>query len=692
MSRTKLWKGSMFPKITLRGIYRDRKIITKVLFGFFVVLIILAALATTDYFAGVSVTRGLDGYILRVNMVDQARQIERDTLTVQRLSQEYVLSGNDAFVSRTIEAVKTLKGRLEVAMSGSTDNKFKKFLEVVENSVDAYNDSFVDMTKYKTEIKRIGNEKILPLSAGIIESIGNLTKAMVNGYDGKAPSHFDDIGDIWSIAQTKANEAIMRSIASDNVGGLLSDGEKALDAVVARADALNEQLKGTALENLVLSIKIDVIAYRKAFEDIIRIAGDIGELSRGDMEKSVTSLMFRIDTVVHSLVVEADDIEKTTRGGVAANLQMSLGLSLVGVAVGVGMAAFIGLTISRPVAGMTRAMRVLADGDLSVSIPAIGRKDEIGAMAGAVEVFKHNSQRMRELETERATEAQRLEMEKARTMREMADDFENGVSHVVDAVTRSAGRMWNSAATMRETAQASDVRVKAVVSVSDVVASNTGIVAGASEELSTSIHEIAQKVEMSTEVARKAVRDVETTNETMRRLGEAAREIGTVIDLIHSIAGQTNLLALNATIEAARAGEEGRGFAVVANEVKVLATQTAKATEKINTIVEDIRKTTESATGAIAEVGLVIGRISEISTAIAAAVEEQAAATQEIANSIHQVSDGTSEVRGHIGGLADASALTGRTADEVSTVTGELNDEVGKLSAAVTRFLTKVRA
>ena len=280
----------------------------------------------------------------------------------------------------------------------------------------------------------------------------------------------------------------------------------------------------------------------------------------------------------------------------------------------------------------------------------------------------------------------------AKTLNDHADRFEQTIKGMVEIVAAAATQLQATARTMEGTATNTSERATAVAAAADEAASNVQTVAAAAEELSASIGEISRQVNQSTETANGAVHEAEKTNEQVQGLAEAANKIGEVVSLINDIASQTNLLALNATIEAARAGEAGKGFAVVASEVKNLANQTAKATEEISAQISGIQGATQEAVTAIRGIGDTIGTISESSSAIAAAVEEQGAATQEIARNVEQASSGTTEVTSNISEVTSQASETGSAAGQVLEAAGELASQAERLSAEVSTFLQTIRA
>ena len=371
----------------------------------------------------------------------------------------------------------------------------------------------------------------------------------------------------------------------------------------------------------------------------------------------------------------------------------ALGLATLIIAVISGSIAWmIGRSISRPLGQLGARMRALADGALEEDIPGVGRRDEVGAMAETVQIFKDNAVRIRGLEKIEADTQQRAAAERRAAMESLASDFERSVNGIVRSVSTAAAGMQTTAQSMTATASDASARAATVGAASESASNNVGTVAAAAEELSSSVAEISRQVTRSSEIATRAVGDAERTNATVQVLSTGAEKIGEVVKLIHSIAAQTNLLALNATIEAARAGESGRGFAVVASEVKALANQTAKATEEISAQVAAMQASTSDAVAAITGITETISQMSEITVSISCAIDQQGGATREIARNIQSVAAGSTEISGHIGGVTKAAAATGSAASDVLANARELDNQSGMLRSAVDGFLAKVRA
>jgi methyl-accepting chemotaxis protein len=348
--------------------------------------------------------------------------------------------------------------------------------------------------------------------------------------------------------------------------------------------------------------------------------------------------------------------------------------------------------VVRPVGGLTKAVETLADGNTAITVPATARGDELGVMARAVEFFRQKLIEIEELRAKAAAAEQESIAARRTGMLELADSFEASVKGVVEAVSASAVELEASAKSMSSVAEEVTNQSIAVSAATTQASANVSTVAAASEEMSASISEISRQVAASSGAAHSAVGETDAAANTVQELARAAEEIGDIVRLISDIAGQTNLLALNATIEAARAGDAGKGFAVVASEVKSLANQTGRAAEDITTRIQRIQSVTGDAVKAMDGVRSTIGKVEQIATTIASAVEEQSAATREISGNAGQAAAGTDEVARNVERVKNAAGDAGSAAGQVLEASGELAQQADALRREVDSFIARVRA
>jgi methyl-accepting chemotaxis protein len=376
----------------------------------------------------------------------------------------------------------------------------------------------------------------------------------------------------------------------------------------------------------------------------------------------------------------------------AASAQRNLILGIAAILFGTIVLAFLlGRGLSRPLTAITAVMNRLSSGDTGVTIPGSERRDELGTMAKAVDVFRHNMIEAASLREAQEADKAKAEIEKQALQRQMADRFEADVKGVVGAVAKATEGMQRVAGEITSSINGTSERAAAAAAASEEASTSVNTVAAATEELASSVTEIGRQVTHSSRVADNAVVKATETTEMVTSLAAAAEKIDDVLRLISAIASQTNLLALNATIEAARAGEAGRGFAVVASEVKELASQTAKATEEIAGQVTAIQSATGNCVTAISDISTTIREISGIASTIAAAVEEQGSATREIARSVQQASAGTTEVSANVAGASQAADQSRALAGNVMVASGELGQHASALMKSVDTFLAGLR-
>ena len=453
---------------------------------------------------------------------------------------------------------------------------------------------------------------------------------------------------------------------------------------------------GLAASNIPPADKAEILAklsaYQKDFLGWMETAIAIGrdQKATSDAYAAIEPLIDAMRKSVERTRIEAESANIQTAAATRSEMQIAILLTVVAVS---AFAFLTGRAISRPLSAMTGAMGKLANGNFDVVLPGLGRKDEIGEMAQAVEQFKVEARERarRDAEDEEA-ETRAAEVERKTAMHRLADEFATAVGKIIETVSHAATGLEAAADRMADTARTTQQLSDTVTSASKQASTNVESVAAATEEMSASVNEIASQVQESSRIAIGAVKQAERTDARIAQLSQAASRIGDVIKLITAIAAQTNLLALNATIEAARAGEAGRGFAVVASEVKALANQTAKATEEIGTQIFGMQSATKESVAAITEISGTILRISEISSAIAAAVEEQDAMTREISRNVRDAADGTAQVAINVTDVNQGARETGSASAQVLSSAQSLSNDSRRLKVEVERFLASVRA
>jgi len=439
-------------------------------------------------------------------------------------------------------------------------------------------------------------------------------------------------------------------------------------------------------------LKQKLADYQRDFSSWMNTALALGtELKAiSDSFSAIEPVIEAVSKSVNTIRLEAERSNMTERDAIERRIAMAIVLIAL-VVLGAGL--FIGRSISRPLSAMTTAMIELAKGNFEIVLPGLGRADEIGEIAQAVETFKISvKQKARDEADAKIRQDQAAAQQRKADMISLADEFESAIGEIVETVSSASTELEVSASTLTKTAVRSQELTTMVAAASEKASTNVQSVASATEELSSSVNEISRQVQESARMASEAVDQARKTNGRVGELSEAAARIGDVVELINTIAAQTNLLALNATIEAARAGTAGRGFAVVASEVKALAEQTSKATGEIAQQINGIQSATQDSVGAIKEISGTIEKLSEISSTIAAAVEEQGAATQEISRNVQQASLGTMQVSSHVTDVQHGASETGAASSQVLSAAHSLSNESNRLKLEVGRFLSSVRA
>jgi methyl-accepting chemotaxis protein len=604
---------------------------------------------------------------------DLNKQLSIDMLEARRNEKNFQQRRDESYAKRHAEQVATIDADFDRLLTLTQSGGMSDLSDKVRLAHDGFKNYASDFASLvSTEIK-LGLNETLGLSGSL--------RAAVHDIEAKLKEIDNPRLTSWMLMMRRHEKDFMLRRDQKYAGEL-----KKSAAEFSKALAAAEIPSAMAAE---ITLKLE--KYQKEFVAWTDSAQQTAGYDASMMKtfRGLEPLIAEIGRGVERLYKQAETSEAAARDSVRTWMLIAFGLAVVMVC---AASLLIGRSISKALSAMVQAMTRLASGDSAVAIPGLGRKDEVGEMAGAVEVFKNNMIETERLRAEQLAVEQRQAQQRKAEMRKLADAFEGAVGEIVESVSSAATELEASAGTLTATAERSQQLATTVASASEEASTNVQSVASASEELTSSVNEISRQVQESSRVADVAVDQAQKTNHRVGELSKAAARIGDVVELINTIAGQTNLLALNATIEAARAGEAGRGFAVVASEVKALAEQTAKATGEISQQISSIQSATEDSVDAIKEIGDTIGRMSEISSTIAAAVEEQGAATQEISRNIQHAAKGTAEVSSNITDVQRGASETGSASSQVLSAAQSLSVESNRLKLEVGKFLNSVRA
>ncbi|MFN5484882.1 MAG: methyl-accepting chemotaxis protein [Bradyrhizobium sp.] len=657
----------------------------KIMLGFAVTLALSAATMGFAYLGFERVSAGVGSYRQSVAEADLARNIDRELISYRSLARYYVATGKEDDAKAALAAEASLKDAITASMKGTTNPARLDQITRLEREFRAFTKIFAEIVRIKDDSAQIAQNKLTRSATSMRYKLDDL------------PSNADD-SELQSIQFGAKKVADQLQSITGAVNSFVVNGDKTVaSSALARLKFADNLVKGISSkdERITQSVK-DITAlleeYREALAKLIANAKSIDELTV-EMTESAAAISQGAAAMKSDLLADQKRLETESHAMIGETEQLILMLAAGSFVLGLGWAFLLGKGISRPIAAMCAAMRELAAGNFDVVLPGLGRRDELGEMAGAVEEFK--VQAVATAERDAATqEAQNKASATARRAEliRFADEFESAVGSIVSNVSASAVQLESAAGTLTRTAETTQNLSSQVAGASEEASSNMQSVASATEELSASVDEIGRRAKESSQIADSAVRQAEQTDARIGKLSRAAQEIGDVVKLITAIAEQTNLLALNATIEAARAGDAGRGFAVVASEVKSLASQTARATDEISTHITGMQAATQESVAAIKEIGGTIGQISGIATNIASSVEQQSAATQEIARSVQNVAQGTQETASSVTQVNRGAAETGAASEEVLNSARSLSVESSRLREELDRFMANIRA
>jgi methyl-accepting chemotaxis protein len=619
-------------------------------------------------------------------LTERSRKMkETQTVALQKLGEIIELGADKTVVANLTETVKNIEDMIESLGSAARER-----LEVAA----LHEKQYTTLRKAQTDFVAASAPAMMDAQSQINAILGSANLSTDDATE--AARTVEQLGNV--VASTNLMASDMTAALSASNSDTLEAIEKEFKEIQARVKSSLEQLPKNAGTKALSEAALKLLALGEGKTRVFKIrqqeldADDYGQTILEETRKLNVGLGISVQQLVDGVQKETEASTWQARQEISLATKAMLGLgalTLVGSILFVWL--YVGRNILRRIRSLQRSMQLLSDGDLESDIYRSSQKDEIAAMANSLHVFRESMIEGRALsadqDKDRAAKSERASRMEARIV-----EFETTVRTALDSLQTAASSMQTTAQNMSATADQSSALVSAVASAAEETSVNVQTVSSGTEQLSSSIEEIGRQVVTSAAIARKAVEEAGATDATMQGLADNAGRISVVVDLIQTIASQTNLLALNATIEAARAGEAGRGFAVVASEVKNLATQTAKATDEIRQQIVSMQTVTTTAVTAIRSIGNTIGEINDVTTAIAAAVEEQGAATREIARNIQHAAGGTSEVSSNIVGVSSASTEAGTAATEVLTASGALRREADVLRAEIDAFLSNIRA
>jgi methyl-accepting chemotaxis protein len=664
----------------------NRKISAKLAFGFGTVLALTTINITYNWTSIEDTKEMFHGYWDSARASNEVGQVQGNLLSARLAMKDYLNTPNSDTAQLVADRLETTKSYIKKSIELVSDQEHKDLLHTIDEEIDVYYEGYSQTRKHIAENKKIVNDGLNVIGPQIESAF---TEIMRTAYEnGNVEGTYE--------AGNALRSYLMASVYTKTY--LTDHTDASYDNAVSELKSLK---KNSELMLDHLSIPSQRELARIAIELETKYAGLLGDLFT-EVELRDGLINDTLEYIGPVIAQQTEDLKLTFKKqqdilGPKAEEQLVrtelVSLIFAGITLffGVIAAMLISRVISNPIKSLTESMNSLAGGERNIHVEAQDHGDEIGVMARSVEMFREKLIENDTMQIE-ATEQAEERSRRADQVRTLSNEFDSSVTSIMSTVTGAVTDLGETATFMNSAANNSQSQSSTAAAAAHEATVNVETVAAAAEELSASISEITRQVSQSTNIAGQAVQESKDTNERIMTLQSAVNNISQVVDLITDIAEQTNLLTLNATIEAARAGEASKGFAVVASEVKSLASQTTNATEQIFSQIKEVQGSTEKAVGSIENISTRITEMSDISSGIAAAVEQQNAATQEIARNVQEAAVGTRSVSESVERVTETAVETGSASEKVHVLSTNLKDESGRLQNMVESFLDDVKA